>query len=85
MNDAVKQKSELFLQEKRMAKSLTEQQVREFIYGKAMDDSQKSLAKKMGISAGYLSDVLNGRRDISDSFARFFGFRKKITFEKEKP
>lgn len=40
--------------------------------------SQKALAEKLGVSPSYISDVLSGRRDISESLARKLGLKVVI-------
>jgi transcriptional regulator with XRE-family HTH domain len=42
--------------------------------------SQKALAEAIGVSAAYLSDVLNGNRDIGPSILRFYGLREETSF-----
>lgn len=44
--------------------------------------SQIKTAKELDIAPAYLSDILNGRRDVSDSVARKLGYRRVIFFEK---
>lgn len=44
---------------------------------------QKDLAAAMGISAPYLSDVLNGRRDPGKSILRFYGLREESVYVKD--
>ena len=41
--------------------------------------SQKVFAKQAGISEQYLSDVLNGRRDIGDKLLKWFGL-ERVTY-----
>jgi DNA-binding Lrp family transcriptional regulator len=45
--------------------------------------SQTALAKELGITPAYLSDVLNGRRGISDRFAALVGYRRVTGWERE--
>lgn len=42
--------------------------------------SDKKLAEKLGISPQYLSDILNGRRRVSQHIAKAIGFRMEPTF-----
>lgn len=42
---------------------------------------QKTLAKQLGISQGYLSDVLLGRREPADKILTGLGLRRVVTFE----
>lgn len=49
------------------------------------EGSQFAAAKKLDVSAQYLSDILLGRRDISDNVARKLpphGYRRVIFFER---
>lgn len=43
---------------------------------------QNELATKLGVSPTYLSDVLNGRRDISDGLAKRMGFERVVLFRR---
>jgi DNA-binding transcriptional regulator YdaS (Cro superfamily) len=45
------------------------------IYG-----SQKALAKRMDISEAYLSDIINGRRGVSQKVADFFQRQRTIIY-----
>ena len=42
--------------------------------------SQKNLAKKMNVSQSYLSDILKGKREVSENVAAFFGFGRHVYF-----
>lgn len=42
--------------------------------------SQKEAAKTLGVSPQYLSDILRGRREISDVVARRLGFNREVVF-----
>lgn len=42
---------------------------------------QKTLAKQLGVSQGYLSDVLLGRREPADKILTCLGLRRVVTFE----
>ena len=39
-------------------------------------NTQKDAAEAYGVSCAYLSDLLSGRRDISDEVARKFGYQQ---------
>jgi antitoxin component HigA of HigAB toxin-antitoxin module len=43
--------------------------------------TQRAAAEILGISQVYLSDILNGRRFVSDELARRLGYRRIICFE----
>lgn len=67
-----------------MKKRLTLQDVIELIRGEAeKTGSQKELAKKLGVSAQYISDILNGRREPGDAILKPLGLRKVTTYEQE--
>lgn len=40
--------------------------------------SLRQTAKRIGISAGYLSDVLKGNRHVSETMAGAFGFTREV-------
>lgn len=44
--------------------------------------SQKAFAKDAGISEQYLSDVLNGRRDVGDKILKWFGLERVIYYRR---
>lgn len=41
---------------------------------------QNTWAEQNGVSASYLSDLLNGRRKISAAFARVLGYERQVVF-----
>lgn len=67
-----------------MKKRLTLQDVIELIRGEAeKTGSQKELAKKLDVSAQYISDILNGRREPGDAILKPLGLHKVVTYEQE--
>lgn len=44
--------------------------------------SQKQFAKEAGISEQYLSDVLNGRRDVGDKILKWFGLERVVYYRR---
>lgn len=42
--------------------------------------SQKAVAEELGISPQYLSDILNGRRSVSDRVAEALGMERVTTW-----
>lgn len=46
--------------------------------------SQRAYAKHLGVSQAYLSDVINGRRDVSAELALLLGFERVTTYVKAK-
>lgn len=49
---------------------------------KTKGSSQSKVAKTLGISSPFLSDVLKGRRDISSRLAEAMGYKKIVMFER---
>ncbi|WP_167346267.1 helix-turn-helix transcriptional regulator [Sphingopyxis macrogoltabida] len=49
---------------------------------RSSEASQRDIAHRLGITPSYLSDVLNGRRDISDGLAARLGFERITTFRR---
>lgn len=47
--------------------------------------AQKRVAREVGISEAYLSDVLNGKAGIGDGLANAFGYRRVVNFQKLNP
>jgi plasmid maintenance system antidote protein VapI len=45
-------------------------------------DGFRKVGKALGASHGYLSDVLRGRRPLSEELALKLGYRKKVTWIK---
>lgn len=44
--------------------------------------TQRELAASAGVSAQFVNDVIRGRRDVSDTLAREFGYRRVVRFER---
>jgi len=47
------------------------------------EGSQKELAARLGVTAQYVSDVLNERREPGESILKPLGLRKVISYEIE--
>lgn len=63
---------------------MNESQVLELIKQRANEaGSQKALAETLGVSAPYLSDVINGRREPSENLLSRLGIRRIVEFEIE--
>lgn len=60
---------------------MTEDEVRDEIREKTKASSLRRIAREYHLSAAYLSDILAGRRDISEHVAGLFGFDKTVTTE----
>lgn len=64
-----------------MRKSVNRQAVLARLRGDAQRaGSQKALATQIGVSAAYLSDVLNGNRVPGPSILRFYKLRAEPTY-----
>jgi transcriptional regulator with XRE-family HTH domain len=44
-------------------------------------ESQRKVAERLDITEQYLSDILRGRRDVSEAVAKALGYRKRIVFD----
>lgn len=64
-----------------MGKWLTEDDVRVVIREETKKSSLRKTAKAYHLSAAYLSDILTGRRDVSEYVAGLFGFDKMVMTE----
>ena len=60
---------------------LTEQDVIAHIEGYCKGKTKKSVAAELGISPQYLTDILQGRREISYRIAKACGLVKCVLFE----
>jgi transcriptional regulator with XRE-family HTH domain len=52
----------------------------DLLWSESRKRTQKDVAKDLGISPQYLSDILKGRREISAEVARRLGFERVVTF-----
>jgi DNA-binding transcriptional regulator YdaS (Cro superfamily) len=46
--------------------------------------SQKALAAKLGVSAPYLGDVLNGRKDPGEAILHPLGLERVVTYRRKR-
>ncbi len=44
--------------------------------------SQKAWAEKHGLSPAYVSDIIHGRREISDKVAQLLGYSRQVSFKR---
>jgi plasmid maintenance system antidote protein VapI len=69
-------------------KEYSHDQVEKVIRERVARSSLRAVAREIGVSPAYLSDVLLGRRALTDRISLHFGFRKhvevKTFFVKEK-
>lgn len=64
-------------------KTITQKEMLAIIRQKAEDyGTQRVLARELGISAMYLSDILNGHREVSDAVAKKLGYTLVKMYEK---
>lgn len=54
------------------------------IFREKVGKNQRDAAVRFRVSTSFLSDVLNGRRGISDELAQRLGYERKIVFVKRK-
>lgn len=64
-----------------MTKTYTQDQVLETIRVRTEGSSISGVARELGLSKAYLSDILLGRRAVSEQVAKHFGFRREIVTE----
>ena len=69
-----------------MPKTFTQEDVVADIRKAVEATSVRQTAASIGVSAAYISDILNGNRGISDAIAEAFGYEReivtKVTFRK---
>lgn len=65
-----------------MALALTQTQLVKILKDRSDRSTQSMVAKELGISSPFLSDMLRGKRDVSENIARKLGYRKIVTFVK---
>ncbi len=64
-----------------MAKKLTEDQIRELLRTECEKmGGQKEWAEAANVSAPYVSDVLNNRRQPGESITRALGYRRVVQY-----
>lgn len=62
-------------------KTLTTEQLREVLRARTrLDGSQKSTARKFHMSESFLSDILLGRREPSETIAKLLGYERGVVF-----
>ena len=67
-----------------MKPTITEEEARELIRDMVdTEGSQSAVAKQLGISASFVSDILAGSRKVSDRVAQKLGYSRVIMFEKQ--
>ena len=62
-------------------KKYTTEDVIETIRKEINSTSLRQTARRIGVSAGYLSDVMRGNRTVSEAMASSFGFEREIITE----
>lgn len=62
-------------------KTYTQTEVLAVIAQEAEETSVRAVARRLGMNAGYISDILLGRRGISEAVAEAFGFEREIVTE----
>ena len=46
-----------------------------------IEGSQRALARKIGVSASFLNDILLGKREPAGKVVEFLGLRRRVTYE----
>ena len=64
-----------------MSKLMTPQEARKYMKIQLIqrDVSQSRLADELGVSRGYISAVLIGKKPPSEKMAKWFGLRRNVT------
>jgi transcriptional regulator with XRE-family HTH domain len=62
-------------------KKLTQDDVLNAIRAEVKNSSVRAVARRIGVSAAYISDVLLDKRQVSERLARLFGFEREIIKE----
>lgn len=65
-------------------KKYTHLELIEWLRKDSEKETQKALAKRLGISAQYLSDILKGRREPGQKMLDALGLERVITYESKK-
>lgn len=61
-----------------MTRALSVEDVKNRIWARTEGSSLRKVAKELGVSAAYLSDVMRGNRNISHKLAERLGFKMKV-------
>jgi plasmid maintenance system antidote protein VapI len=65
-------------------KILSEDRIRQELIDSCKGKTQKERAAELGLSQQYLTDLIHGKRQISDTIAELLGYNRHIVFiEKE--
>lgn len=48
----------------------------------ATQQSQAKLAREIGVSGAYLSEVLSGRKPVGEKIALYLGFEREVKYRK---
>ena len=62
-------------------KTYTNEDVVEVIRKRTAETSLRQTARELGLSPSYLSDIVLGRRFVSDSVAEAFGYKREVVVE----
>ena len=69
------------VQAESMSKDLTQADMIGILKMLTSKASQRQVAKHFGISAAYINDIINGRRDVSEAVAAKLGYTRKVLYE----
>jgi transcriptional regulator with XRE-family HTH domain len=62
-------------------KTYSADDVVDIIRKRTKESSLRQTARDLGLSASYLSDILLGRRDVSETVAEAFGYKREVVTE----
>ena len=65
-----------------MAKTITHQDVLDGLRKRIGSSTLRKVAVELDISAAYLSDIMNGKRDISHKLSKALGLQRKVVTNK---
>jgi plasmid maintenance system antidote protein VapI len=63
-------------------KKLTENEVLAIIRKEVESTSGREVAKRIGVHPSYISDILKGKRNVSEFVAASFGFEREVLFKR---
>ena len=67
---------------KRVPKTFTDEQIVEELRKATRESSQTAVAKEIGVSMAYISEVLKGRRPLGPKVLEYLGYRREVSIRK---
>ena len=65
-----------------MPKTFTDEQVIEELRAIARNSTQSAVAKEIGVSEVYVSEILNGKRPVGPKVLQFLGYTRETVIRK---